>query len=143
MKLISYIPPKHVELFWNDLKPLCQRSVPYTYGRYKVEDMYDIVMSGSHQLWAAQIDGVFKGVVITNIMRYPQKTFLSMHFCGGFDLKEWKEPMLSKLREFAIEQKCDGIESTGRKGWERIFTKNGYKAKWITYELPLKEAVNG
>jgi len=143
MTLISIILPKHLDVFWKDLKPLCEKAVPYTYGRYKVEDMYDMIMSGSHHLWVAQIDGVFKGIVITNIITYPQKTYLAMQFCGGFDLKEWKNEMLSKLRRFAKDMNCDGIESTGRKGWLKIFKYNGCSPQWVTYELPLKEVANG
>ena len=44
-----------------------------------------------------------------------------------------------KLRKFAIDMNCDGIESSGRPGWVKIFSNNGVRASWITYELPLTE----
>ena len=67
-----------------------------------------------------------------------------MQFCGGEDLISWKDPMLALLRRFAKDVGCDGIESTARPGWAKIFQNDGFAAHWITFELPLEmEKDNG
>jgi hypothetical protein len=60
-----------------------------------------------------------------------------MQFCGGDELDTWKKPMLALLRMFARDSGCEAIESTGRPGWAKVFQNDGYKATWVTYELPL------
>jgi hypothetical protein len=64
-----------------------------------------------------------------------------MQFCGGVELKNWKDPMLSLLRRYAKDMGCDGIESTARRGWAKVFQNDGYKGIWVTFQLPL-EGVN-
>ena len=90
-------------------------------------------------MWIAYDDAVFKGLVVTEIVTYPQRKLLSMHFCGGIELKEWKDPMLKLLQRYGKDMGCDGIESVGRPGWGKVFEKDGYKALWVTYELPIGE----
>ena len=79
----------------------------------------------------------FKGAVVTNVIAYPQKKVLCMQFCGGEQLKDWKDQMLALLRRFAKDVGCESIESTARRGWAKIFQNDGYKAHWVTFELPL------
>ena len=33
---------------------------------------------------------------------------------------------------------CKVIESYGRKGWGKVFEQDGYKPRFIYYELPLE-----
>ena len=96
-----------------------------------------MVRDGDHQLWVAYDGDSFKGTVLTNIMNYPQRRVLCMGFCGGEELKEWKDPMLALLRRFAKDMGCDSIEAFGRPGWANVFKEDGYQAKWITFELPI------
>ena len=81
-----------------------------------------------------------KGAVVTMISQYPRKKYLDMLFTGGIELENWKEPMLDLLQKWAFDNKCDGIESTGRPGWAKIFKANGHKPLWHTYELPAANA---
>jgi hypothetical protein len=90
-------------------------------------------------LWVAFDEGIFKGIVTTQVVTYPQRKLLSMHFCGGTQLKEWKVPMLDLLKKFARDMGCDGIEAVGRPGWEKVFEQDSYKALWVTFELPIGE----
>jgi hypothetical protein len=99
--------------------------------------MYAEVKAGKATLWVAVVEGVICGAVITNIVAYPQCSFLNMAFCGGDAVKKWKDPMLQLLQRFAREHGCQGIESSGRPGWAKVFKDNGYKANWVTYELPI------
>jgi len=134
---VSLIPPQYIDSCWDKIEAFIGKAAKYTYGRYTVSNIYDLVKEGDYQLWVA-IDGTeFKGAVVTNIITYPQRKLLGMQFCGGDELKLWKEPMLALLKRFAKDVGCEGIESTGRPGWAKIFQNDGYKATWVTYELPL------
>ena len=133
----SLIPPQYIDSCWGRVEGFIEKAAKYTYGRYTVSNIYDLVKDGEYQLWVA-IDGKdFKGAVVTNIITYPQRKLLGLQFCGGEELDTWKEPMLNLLKRFAKDVGCEGIESTGRPGWAKVFQNDGYKATWVTYELPL------
>lgn len=134
---VSLIPPQYVDSCWDKVEGFIQKAAKYTYGRYTTDNIYDMVSEGEYQLWVAIEDTEFKGAVVTNIITYPQRKLLGMQFCGGEELVKWKQPMLDLLKRFAKDAGCEGIESTGRPGWAKVFQNDGYKATWVTYELPL------
>lgn len=133
---VTMIPREYVPDCWDDVKEHLAKSAEYTYGRYEVEDIFDAIMDYNHDLWVAFDENGIKGAVVTNFAHYPKKKYLNMVFCGGEDLKEWKEPMLKILQHWAFDNHCDGIESTGRPGWAKVFASDGHKVVWHTYELP-------
>lgn len=134
---VSLIPPQYVDSCWGKVEKFVEKAAEYTYGRYTTGNIYDLVKDGDYQLWVAIDKDEFKGAVITNIITYPQRKLLGLQFCGGEELSSWKEPMLDILKRFAKDVGCEGLESTGRPGWAKVFQNDGYKATWVTYELPL------
>jgi hypothetical protein len=136
---VSLVPAKYVDTCWDKVEKFVDKAAKYTYGRYTTSNIYDMVKENDYQLWVAYDNSVFKGVVVTNVLTYPQRKLLGMQFCGGEELSTWKKPMLSLLKRFARDSGCEGIESTGRPGWAKVFQNDGYKATWVTYELPLEQ----
>ena len=131
---ITAIHPQDYFFVWADIEAYMAGAAKYTHGRYAVEDIYNELCKGNQQLWIAFDDKVY-GAVITEIMQYPQKRTLIMHFTGGVELPKWKDEMLSVLRSFAKDNECDCIESYGRTGWKRIFKNDGFSSKFMFYEL--------
>jgi hypothetical protein len=140
---ISLVPVEFVDACWDQVGPHMGKAAKYTYGRYTVDDIYDCIKEYDYQLWVAFEGSKIKGSVVTNIINYPQRRVLCMSFCGGENLKEWKDNMLDTLRRFAKDMGCDGIEATARKGWSKIFKNDGYKGHWVTFELPVQGVNNG
>jgi hypothetical protein len=134
---VSLVPKQFIDTCWEQIEPFMQKAAKYTYGRYTSDDIYDSVVEHDHHLWVAFDKTGIKGAVVTNIIVYPKRKLLAMAFCGGQDLKEWKDPMLNLLQRFAKDMGCDGIESTARAGWAKIFSNDGYKQHWVTFELPV------
>jgi hypothetical protein len=134
---VSMVPPQYIDTCWSKVEPFAKLAADYTYGRYTVDDIYDSVTEHNYQMWVAMEDSEFKGLVITNVVTYPKRKLLAMQFCGGVDLKLWKAPMLELLQKFGSAMGCDGIESTGRPGWAKVFKNDGYEARWVIYELPI------
>ena len=138
---VSMVPPEHVDSVWEKVEKYLEGAAEYTYGRYTVDDMYDAVTQYDHSLWIAFDEKGVKGVVLTRFVDYPRKRYLSMDFTGGVELDKWKAPMLKLLQHWAYDNLCDGIESSGRPGWMKIFKNDtGYRALWHTYELPAANA---
>ena len=141
---VSMVPAQYIDQCWPKIEGYIQKAAEYTYGRFTAGNIYDLVAEGDYQLWVAFEDDSIKGAVVTNVVTYPQRKLLCMQFCGGEGLVDWKDPMLALLRRFAKDVGCDGIESTARPGWAKIFKNDGFAAHWITFELPLDtEKENG
>lgn len=134
---VSLVPTDYIDACWKDVEEFLNKAVKYTYGRYEVEDIYDCLKEYDHQLWVAIDEGKIIGAVVTNVMHYPKRKYLVMSFCGGSDLKDWKDPMLKLLQRFAKDIGCDGIEATARQGWAKVLQDDGYKQHWVTFELPV------
>lgn len=135
---VSLVPPNMVNLIWPRVEAYLDRSAYYTYGRYTVDDIKDAITDYDHHLWVAfdDVSGDIKGAVVTNIVTYPRKKCLSMVFCGGVDVRTWKDPMISMLQAWAFDSGCETIECTGRPGWAKILSANGHTAVWHTFEIP-------
>ena len=142
---VSMILPEHLNIFWPKVKNLLKKSVKFTYGRYTLLDIYDVILSGEYQLWVIYNMNENKfndpiAAIATTITKYPQKKCVCIHFIGGTQLSKWKDKFLSKLRNFARDMKCDGIEATGRPGWiKHIVNQNKAKIRFITFDLPIHE----
>jgi hypothetical protein len=134
---VSMVPPQYVDTCWKTIEPYMEKAAEYTYGRYTSDDIYDSLKEYDHHLWVAFDGDKIKGAVVTNIITYPRRKILCMSFCGGTELKIWKDPMLELLKQFARDVGCDGIEATARKGWAKVFENDGYKGHWVTFELPI------
>lgn len=137
---VTMVPRENVPEIWTLVKDHLSKAADYTFGRYTVDDIYDAIIDYDHTLWIAFDESSIKGAVVTNFSNYPKKKYLNMVFTGGEDLKEWKEPMLKILQHWAFDNHCDGIESTGRPGWAKIFANDGHRVVWHTYELPAGNA---
>ena len=134
---VSMVPSEYIDTCWDKVEGFMERAAKYTYGRYATKDIYSLIVNDGYQLWVAYDEGTFKAAVVTSIMDYPQKRMLCMQFCGGDDMKDWLDPVLNILKRFAKDNKCEGLESTARPGWAKIFKNDGYTASWVAFELPL------
>jgi len=137
----SLVPFDHVPEVWPQIEGYMARAAEYTYGRFDAEDIKNAVMQYDHDLWVSFNENKeIKGVVITTFKHYPKKKCLDLVFTSGDDLEQWKDGMLRVLQHWAFDNHCDGIESSGRLGWSKIFQKDGYKPLWQTYELPIADS---
>lgn len=135
---VSLVLKEHADLVWPAITGFLEGAAKYTYGRYDAQDIIEGYRNSDQQLWIAFDDEGVHAFVITEIRVYPKLTALVMHFTGGRRRKEIKTPMIALIQRFARDQGCDVIESQGRKGWETVFKNDGFKARFVCYELPVE-----
>lgn len=135
--IVTAVLPQDYDAIWHLIHEYMIGAAKYTHGRFEVEDIRERLNNPMQQLWIAYDDKVY-GAVITEIISYPRMKSLVMHFTGGIELSKWKNEMLAVLREFAKDNKCDVIESYGRRGWEKVFKNDGFSSKFMFYELPVE-----
>lgn len=138
---VSLVPLQYTEWVWPKIEEFMKGAADYTYGRFEVDDIKNGVLQsqGNQQLWVAyENEEDVYGAVVTEVWQYPKMRTLIMHFTGGRELPKWKGDMLKLLQQFAADQGCDVIESYGRGGWAKVFQSDGYKKRFIFYELPVE-----
>jgi hypothetical protein len=138
---VSLVPIEYLDSVWSSIEKYMEGAAKYTYGRFTADDIKNELVrhKEGQQLWVAfEEANNFYGAVVTEIFQYPQTRALIMHFTGGKELPKWKDPMLKMLQNFARANQCDIIESYGRPGWEKVFKQDGYKQRFIWYELPVE-----
>ena len=136
---ITPLDNTQVDYLWHKLKPYFEGAAEYTYGRFTANDIRTkLKNSPTQQLWIAHEEEDVYGFVITQPSDYPQLRALVMHFTGGTGLMKWKSQMLSTLQEYARNNGCDIIESFGRGGWGKVFKDDGFKSRFVFYELPVE-----
>lgn len=138
---VTLVPPEHVLDVWHDVEPLLERAVNRTSGRFIVSDIYRSISEDGYLLWIAVKEKKVVGAVVTFFMYYPRKKYLHVQFCGGVELKAWKDRMFDTLQSFAIDNGCDGLEAMGRFGWEGVFKDRGYYPLAQCFEIPLQVTV--
>jgi hypothetical protein len=136
---VSLVPVEHVENIWPQVEKYLEGPAKYSYGRYEIEDIKQGLLTKPQHLWIAFDGSKVYGAVVTAFSYYPRMMSLDMIFTGGVELKKWKDPMLALLQKFAKEHGCKIIESYGRPGWEKIFKNDGYKSRFVFYELPVEK----
>ena len=136
---ISLIPASLLPEVWPKIERYVDGAAKYTFGRFNTEDIKKDLLEKDQQLWIAFDDKGIYGFVVTEVIVYPRTKSLAMHFTGGERLTKWKDKMLKVLQKFASDCGCDIIESHGRKGWEHIFKDDGFKWRFMFYELPVKK----
>lgn len=118
MANIAGVPWDKVEPLWPLVEPLLQKAIDRSLGEYLSGDIYGFLINQEMQLWIAGTDGI-DAAMVTQIVTYPRKKFCNVVLIGGANLKSWidSQPI---LLEWAKEQGCTAVRSTGRRGWHRV-----------------------
>jgi hypothetical protein len=136
---VSIVPIQYIEQVWPKIEGYMEGAAEYTYGRFLASDIKVGLFMKEQHLWVAFDDEEMYGAVVTEFGHYPQMKTLIMHFTGGKELPKWKPLMLETLQRFSKENGCKVIESYGRPGWERVFKDDGFKSRFMFYELPVEK----
>lgn len=139
---VSAVPTEFVLDIWPEVEGYMDDVCVHTHGRYEASDILSELLRGASHLWIAFEGGESQrvvGAVVTSFINYPRAKYLNCPFVTGDDFPSWKAPMLALLQRFARDNDCEGLESTARLGWARVFRDDGYKALWQTFQLPAGE----
>lgn len=95
-------------------------ALEYTKGTHTLDDIWNGVVRGDFQFWPGD-----KSAVITEIQIYPQAKVMHIFLAGG-DLEELLQ-MEKSVRAYAQTIGCNSMSISGRRGWLRIFERDGWK----------------
>lgn len=110
---------------WARLKHHIEAALATSPGLETLEDVEALVGCGKYQAWFGR-----QSIAITEIATFARRKVLIVAHGGG-DLTELLDGLEPRMCVFALQNGCDGIMGVGRKGWERVTEKRGYRFAYL------------
>jgi len=127
------VPSDKVGDAWWEVYPLLSEAVKSNNGRYTITDLRRNLLSQDMQLWIIRAGEALEAVAVTEIVNYPSRKVVRVNIGTGSNFREWI-PLLSEIEEWGKENGCDGLESIARKGWAKVWGKQGYNQTHVFLE---------
>jgi len=121
------VDPEQIHKIWHHTKPLVFSAGLRT-GLSNPEDTEFEILRGEQLLWIVW-DGSEIVAAASTRLSNGICTFTS---CGGKNMRQWVK-FFPQIEEFAEREGCR-LRISGRKGWERILKRFGYRAKYVILE---------
>lgn len=108
-----------IDFVWPQCLPLLDKGLIESQNDFSELDIYDALKSRDMQLWVWSEKDQITCVLVTTILRYPQKFICQMLVMGGTGMEDWKDDACEEFYAWARSNNCDSIDIHGRKGWGR------------------------
>lgn len=112
---------------WARCRPLIEAALATGPGFETIEDVERLLQENKYQVWFAP-----RSCVISEIVTHAngRKTLHVVHMGGDLDeLLEMIEPAICR---WATAQGCGAIWGEGRRGWDRVMPRRGYRFAYVT-----------
>ena len=134
---VTMVPQRYLDECWDRVKGYLKKGTDYSYGRFDVPSLQAQIENGLQQLWIAFVgeNDIFCAFT-TQVIVYPLKRNLSVVFLGSDEWSSFhrKECVVDAFTKHAREIGCQGVEVTGRRGWERMLRPMGFKPSYVVVE---------
>jgi hypothetical protein len=117
----------HIDKVWDKVKPLLQKALDYSDGKYGLEDVYRALSQREMQLWLVFDErGEICAICITRVICYPREKRAAIVFASGTGVMEWVHHN-ETIQAWAKSEGCASLEIYGRPGWEKVLAPYGYQ----------------
>lgn len=127
---VVFIPTKHAAFMWPLVSQHVDECLEFFSGEFSVGDIRDRVLDGKMQLFIVW-EGRVKGVVLTEIVEYPQMKVLRGVIIHGVDFDNWMAALQAKLIRYQKYMGCDHIETVCRPGLYKKIKHLGWEIKQL------------
>ena len=129
------IQPEDVAYVWEEVAPLLDTVKEHTEGELETDDFLEPLTHGDMQLWIATEGSTVHGVMVTQLIPYPQKKILRVISLAGDNFEELRE-FQEMIEAFAVKTGCTALEMWGRKGWKKLLPD--WEDTYVVYTKDLK-----
>lgn len=127
---LKRVPPQAVPEVWPLVRGLLKRSVERGLGRVALDDIVLGALMGRYELWIVGSPGEGTlGVGVSEFLRYPDKTILSMFIYSGERRRAMR--LWPIVEEYARSRGCAEVQIAGPRAWGRIFRE--YEERFIVF----------
>lgn len=113
-----------------EYRPQIEAALRYAHGTHEFEDVVQMLLDGRAQAWA---NG--DSIAITEIIAYPRKKVLHCFLAGGKSAEIIA--MMEAAAAWGKSYGCTAFTIAGRKGWQRVLGKHGWRPTMTVMELPI------
>lgn len=106
---------------------------------YTKQHIFQSVLAGQFQVWAAGWSGKIHLFLFTQIVFYPAAKVLQGTLILGNSLDVCRDAIWAAAEQFARENECTRIEILGRRGWERTLADLGFRTVNIVMSVPVND----
>ena len=106
---------------------------------YTKQHLFNCVLAGQFQVWAAGHDGSVRLFLFTQIAFYPAAKVLQGILVLGNSLDHCADAIWAATEQFARPEECTRVEILGRAGWERKLHKFGFRKMNVVLGCPVRE----
>ena len=134
---IKQVDIECVDVFWDKVKNWVYKVVVQSNGRHTLDSTYKLLKQGTMTMFLITDKKKLCAVYVVQKVYYPAKIVLGILFCGGSKVIKEVKKIEKFFLNYAEEQKCDGLEIIGRKGWDKVIKKNNleFKRTGFFYEV--------
>lgn len=111
---------------WPMVEGYIENALDYADGKYTTEDVKQDIIDEKKQLWVAYNGREIFGVIVTEILIYPQDSRLRFFVIAGKEFDEWVK-FEEIVFNWAKSLGCTKVETCGRPGWTRKLKDRGYE----------------
>ena len=129
------IQPEDVAYVWEEVAPLLDTVKEHTEGELETDDFLEPLTHGDMQLWIATEGSKVHGVMVTQLIPYPQKKILRVISLAGDNFEELRE-FQEMIEAFAVKAGSTALEMWGRKGWKKLLPD--WEDTYVVYTKDLK-----
>ena len=129
------IQPEDVAYVWEEVAPLLDTVKEHTEGELETDDFLEPLTHGDMQLWVATEGSTVHGVMVTQLLPYPQKKILRIISLAGDNFEELRG-FQEMIEAFAVKTGCTALEMWGRKGWKKLLPD--WEDTYVVYTKDLK-----
>jgi len=138
MYTVNLVPSGQVREVWKYVKDHLYEAIEASNGRWSPEYVLASLVLNEQSLWVIcdtdTGNGNVVGAATTQIISYPEKRMLAIHFLGGDGFPEWYAELLKVISEHAKKMGCEGIECLARFGFWKWFKNDGFEKTSVFYE---------
>jgi hypothetical protein len=133
---VTRIEKEYVIPAWHRVKEHLKPAIKRSKGRWEPEYVLAALVTGRHNLWVVTegTGNEVVGAITTEVIYYPEKRMLMIHFLGGKGMDKWYVDMSDAMSEHARESGCTGIECIARSGFWKWFQNDGFEKTAVFYE---------
>ena len=129
------VQPEDIAYIWEEVAPLLNTVREHTEGELETDDFLEPLTHGDMQLWIATEGSTVHGVMVTQLIPYPQKKILRVISLAGDNFEELRE-FQEMIEAFAVKTGCTALEMWGRKGWKKLLPD--WEDTYVVYTKDLK-----
>ena len=142
---LALVEPEDVTEVWSWVREGVEKAMLHSDSVMEGDDFVPQLLDGSCRLWLFISENKIVGHMITQLIRYPRKSFvrvLTMECKGGekgmLGMDLWHK-FVSIIEEYAARHGCQHLEAYTRKGMVRALEKHGWENQFNIVTKPVEQ----